>query len=284
MTGKGYTVGEILVKADDYLKKKGVKNSRLEAELLLASVHSADRLWIYMNWFKKIERNKLDKLREHLLRRAKGEPIHYILGYKEFMTLKLFVEPGVLIPRFETEELVEKVIEDSRKKGYKIFADLGTGSGAIAISIAKFIENSFVYAVDISDKALRIAKKNIEVNNVEGRVKLFKGDLLEPLKGLIERIEVFVSNPPYVSKDEWESLPVEIMKYEPKEAILAPQNGLLYYKRIIESLSSFRNKVTYFEIPSTKVREIKKMMEGFKVKYSIFNDLSGKPRVLKIEL
>jgi len=284
MVEKNHTVGEILIKSEDYLRKKGIKNPRLEAELLLALVYSTDRLWVYMNWLKKIEKSKLDELREYLLRRVKGEPLHYILGYKEFMTLKLFVEPGVLVPRFETEELVEKVIEDSRRAGYKVFADLGTGSGAIAISIAKFIEDSFVYAVDISDKALRVAEKNIEANRVREKIKLFKGDLLEPLRELFEQIEVFVSNPPYVSEDEWESLSREIVEYEPREAILAPENGLFYYRKILENLSNLRNKVAYFEISPTKVEEIKKLVKNFEVKtYSIFNDIVGKPRILKVE-
>lgn len=285
MEEKNYTIGEILVKSENYLKKKGIKNPRLEAELLISFVHSTDRLWVYTNWFEKIERDKLEKLREFLLKRARGEPLHYILGYKEFMTLKFAVEPGVLVPRFETEELVEKVVEESREKGFRVFADIGCGSGVIAISIAKFIENSFVYACDISEKALELTGKNSRINGVEDRIKVLKGDLLEPLIPFLDEIEVFVSNPPYVSFDEWKNLDREVKDYEPQEALIAPEDGLFYYKKIIESLMNKKGKVLYFEISPTRINGLKKLIENFNIKnYEIFNDASKKARILKIVL
>jgi release factor glutamine methyltransferase len=285
MEERNYTIGEILIKSENYLKKKGIKNPRLEAELLLSFAHSTDRLWVYTNWFEKIEKDKLEKLRDFLLKRANGEPLHYILGYKEFMTLKLTVEPGVLVPRFETEELVEKVVEESREKEFKIFADIGCGSGAIAVSIAKFVENSFVYACDISEKAVELTTKNARINGVENRIRVFKGDLLEPLTPFLDEIEVFVSNPPYVSYDEWKNLDVEVKDYEPQEALIAPENGLFYYRKIIETLMNKKGKILYFEVSPARIDRLKKLIEDFNIKnYEVFDDTSRKARILKIVL
>ena len=284
-----YTIGEILIKSEGYLRKKRIKNPRLEAELLLSFVHSTDRLWIYTNWFEKIRDDKLEKLRQLLLRRTKGEPLHYILGYKEFMTLRFYLQPGVLIPRFETEELVEKVVEDSRKGNFRVFADIGCGSGVIAISIAKFVGSSTVYATDISDKAIKLTAENAKVNGVENKVKIFKGNLLEPLEPFIDQIEVFVSNPPYVNHEEWKSLDEEIVKHEPKEALLAPEDGLFYYRAIIENLLKNRTrnkgKLIYFEISPARIEGVKELIKRLKIeRYEVLNDMSGKARILKIVL
>ena len=273
---------EVISRSTDYLSDVS-STPRLEAELIVAHSVGKDRLWLYMNMDSNIEEVQLERIRKMLKSRKKGEPIHFLLGFKEFMTLKFKVEKGVFIPRFETEELVEKVVLISREMGYKKFLDLGTGVGTIAISIAKFVDGSSVLAVDKSEKALELAEKNAKLNNINN-ISLHMGDMVEFLRKVDDGdFEVLVSNPPYLSESEWEDLEPGIKEYEPKEAFVAGKDGMRYYRMIVETVVNFERKKVFLEISPPRKEGVVKLMEEFGLDYEIWDDLSGKPRILFFE-
>jgi release factor glutamine methyltransferase len=180
---------------------------------------------------KKGERDAYKKL---LVRRSRHEPLQYILGKTEFMSLDFDVNPDVLIPRPETEILVEQVIEIFRSKPEPRCLDIGTGSGCISISLAFYLKNAMITAVDISNDIIKLAKRNSEKNNVSSKINFIIGDLFSDsfIGDLNSPYDVVVSNPPYVSADEWSALPVEIRNHEPATALCDNEDGLRYYRRL----------------------------------------------------
>ena len=242
---KQYTVSEILDKVTSYLKRKGIPEPRIDAEVLLAHVLEIERLEIYLNLDCRVTEKKLSAYKKLIERRVRREPVAFIVGYKEFMGLKFFLNKDVLIPRPETEILVEKVIEKvqnigkSKSYGYGrdnslTIVDLCTGSGNIAISLARNIASCKIYAIDISKGAIQVARKNAKFHNVKGKVKFLLGDLFSPLEKLNSNLAVdfVVSNPPYVKSRDLVQLPPEIKK-EPLSALEGGNEGLDFYQRII---------------------------------------------------
>ncbi len=274
-------VRDVISKSAEYLSRVS-DDPRLEAELIVSHSLGKNRLWLYMNMDQEIGECELGRIRELLKRRRKDEPLHFLLGYKEFMTLKFRVERGVFIPRFETEELVERVVMISREKGYKTFLDLGTGVGTIAISIAKFVVGSIVHGVDTSEKALKLAEENALVNEVKN-VVFHRGDMIEFLKERLDDFEVVVSNPPYLSESEWTNLDDGIKFYEPMEAFVAGKDGMKFYRMIVENIVDRKGKKVFLEISPPRKENIVKLMEKFKLNYRILDDLSGRSRILFFE-
>jgi len=178
---KSWTIEEIILWTWKYFERKGISDARLKSELLLAEIMTTDRTHIYVNWKNTVEKKILKKYRELIQRCISGEPFEYVTGYKEFMTFRFEVNPDVLIPRQETEELVEWVVKENRGK-QTAFLDVGTGSGVVGISVAKLLKNSRGFLTDISQKALAVAKRNAEINKVKDRLSFFEGDLLEPVE------------------------------------------------------------------------------------------------------
>ena len=239
------TVSEILDKATRYLKKKGIPEPRIDAEVLLAHVLKIERLEIYLNLDCQLTEKELFAYEKLIERKVGREPVAYIVGYKEFMGLKFFLNKDVLIPRPETEILVEKVIEKTwnikkpRNYGYRrdnsiTIVDLCTGSGNIAISLARNIESCKIYATDISEGAIQVARKNARFHNVEGKVEFLLGDLFSPLEKFNSNlaIDFVVSNPPYVKSRDLVLLQPEIKK-EPISALEGGNEGLNFYHRIV---------------------------------------------------
>lgn len=242
---KQYTVSEILDKVTSYLKRRGIPEPRIDAEVLLAHVLKIERLEIYLNFDSRVTEKDLSAYKKLIERKVRREPVAFIVGYKEFMGLKFFLNKDVLIPRPETEILVEKVIEKvrnigkSRNYGYRrdnslTIVDLCTGSGNIAISLARNIASCKIYATDISKGAIQVARKNAKFHNVEGRVEFLLGDLFSPLEKLNSNLAVdfVVSNPPYVKSRDLVLLSPEIKK-EPLSALEGGNEGLNFYQRII---------------------------------------------------
>lgn len=228
--------------ATQYLAKCGSPSARLDAELLLADVLGTDRMGLYVHFDRPLDRAEVDRYRHFLRRRCQGTPVAYIVGCKEFYETTLTVNPSVLIPRPETELLVDAVLE--RIRGQQsvrapLIADIGTGSGAIAIALALQLPDARIAAVDVSSDALAVAKQNALAYDVLSRIEFIPGDLLTPLlfppraqryKG---RLDVVVSNPPYIPTDEWERLPVSIKKFEPRLALDGGPDGLSVYRRLV---------------------------------------------------
>lgn len=209
-----------------------------EAELLFSEILNCDRLSLYQNKNLSLDRNKSLLLACVLKRRITGEPIQYILGKSEFMGLEFRVDKNVLIPRPETEILVETVINlvhSSRLKVHSIL-DMGTGSGCIAVSLAKFIPGLIITAIDISEKAIEVARQNALLNNV--KINFLVSDLFSNAELRTMHYELIISNPPYVATEEIKSLQPEII-YEPYIALNGGRDGLDFYRRIADSAFTY---------------------------------------------
>ena len=229
------TIREALRAATARLTQASVPDADVDASYLLASVLKEDTLAMRINGHRELTEEQRAAFGQLCDRRAAREPLQYILGETEFMGLTFHVEPGVLIPRADTEILVEKALELMRP-GARVL-DIGTGSGAIAISLAKLGKSARVTAVDVSDKALEIARKNAESNGAD--VEFVKSDCFSALQG--RKYDMIVSNPPYISDDEMRGLMPEV-KLEPELALFGGADGLDFYRRISREAPGYLNE------------------------------------------
>jgi len=282
------------------LEKSGIDGSVRDAELILTHSLGMDRADLYKD-NPDITENILAEIDSLVERRSKREPLQYVLGYTEFCGLKIMVGPGVLIPRPETELLAGEAIEIirsrnktsvSEEQGISSFIlypsslvvlDLCTGSGCLAIALAKAFPDADVYGTDTSEIALEYAKKNAELNNVKS-VTFLKGDLFEPVKNM--RFDMIVSNPPYIQKSDIESLQPEIRDWEPVEALDGGEDGLDYYRRIISGAKNYLKDhgTLIFEIGAGQAEEVKKMAgEACLGHISLLKDYAGIDRIVKVQ-
>ncbi len=210
-----------------------------ETEVLFTEVLGCQRHDLYLDKDKILDKEKACLLAETLKRRANGEPLDYILGKTEFMGLEFKVDNRVLIPRADTEVLVEAVIELSKEiKGEIKILDVGTGSGCIAVSLTKFIPQAFIDAIDISHAALEVAKVNAGLNEVEDRVRFSESDLFRNVEVSSGKYDIIISNPPYIVQKEIKQLSKEV-QYEPETALDGGLDGLDFYRRIIKESRSY---------------------------------------------
>ena len=231
-----WTIQKLLNWITDYFTDKSVDSPRMSAEMLLSNVLKLERIQLYMHFDRPVSPEDLARLRTLVKRASEQEPVAYLVGRTEFYSLEIEVSPVCLIPRPETEQLVERAIEFLRTRPAPQYVlDLCTGSGCIAIAIAKGVEGAKVIATDICDQALAVAARNVEKHQLTDRVQLLCGDLFVPIiEGLDEtRFDLIVSNPPYVSTVEYEALDTNVKEYEPKKALHAGEKGLDVYERII---------------------------------------------------
>lgn len=228
------TILEILTLATDYLKQKGIQNPRRQAEELLSQALGLERMGLYLDFDRPVIDNELVRCRAWLQRRGQGEPLQYISGQMEFFDCQIKVTPAVLIPRQETEILVDKISKELEKISLKnkVLWDVCCGSGCIGIALKKRFPELRICLSDISSAALDIAKENAVTNEVD--VECFQGDLLNPFKGKVA--DFIVCNPPYVTKKEHETLDIEVRDYEPKQALIAGESGLEFYYRLANDL------------------------------------------------
>ncbi len=274
---KKWTILEILNWIKDYFKEKELENPRLSAERILSQVLDYSRFDLYVHFEENVSEKHRAEIKQFVLRRGKGEPLQYVLGETEFYGYRIFVTQDVLIPRPETEYLVEKIIKENRS--LDSILELGTGSGCIAISLKNNFPKSAITAVDISDKALEIARKNAKENNIEINFQI--SDIFDSIS---EKFDLIVSNPPYIPIHEYIELPSEIINYEPKLALQAEDNGLYFYKEIISNAKSYLNPngKLYLEIGYNQGDSIKEIAKsnGFS-EIEIVKDLNGFERILK---
>ena len=280
-------INHLLQKGVDMIKGREYSNPVLEATLLLGALLNVDKVYIYTHGKDQVPEPIVDKFLELMDKRGKGYPIQYILKEKEFMGLNFYVEEGVLIPRSDTEILVEYVLEyiDKNHKDKTVnFLDLGIGSGAIALSVAYYRKNLTVCGVDIHDIPLKVANINKERFNLDN-VKLYKGDLFKGIEGLgLEgKFHIIASNPPYIPKRKIETLQKEVKDYEPINALDGGEDGLSFYRRIIpESKRYLQEKgLLIFEIGYDQGEQVKNILteENFK-DICILKDLQGLDRVV----
>ena len=259
-------------------EKNKITSPKQNAETIISHVLKIKQLDIYLQPEKEISETQLNTILEITSRRKMHEPLQYILGETEFYGYKIKVNKSVLIPRPETELLVEKIIDN--EKNVRSILDIGTGSGAIVIALAKNLNEMKIDAVDISEAALKIAQQNANLNNVE--INFYRSDIYE---NIIGKYDLIISNPPYISQVEYKLLPKEIREYEPKSALQADNNGLYFYKNILQNAKEHLTKSgkIYFEIgydQSEKITGIAKK-SGFS-NIQIFKDLNGFDRIMRI--
>lgn len=261
------------------LKEKEIEEPILKMRLLIASVLNRSKEYIIAHGENEIDSLKLEEIYNKMKMLEEYVPIQYITNKQEFMQLNFFVNENVLIPRSDTEILVEEIIENYKNKEVKIL-DLCTGSGCIAISLKKHIENSKVYAIDISEKALNIAKQNA-INN-ETDITFIKSDIFSNIKE--EKFDIIVSNPPYIKTEVIKKLDKEVKK-EPLIALDGGNDGLYFYKKIIEEGYKFLNEEgkIFFEIGYDQKEDIINLINNNK--YELIKtkkDLGNNDRIIVI--
>jgi release factor glutamine methyltransferase len=231
------TLIDILKKTEEFLRKRGITNSRFEAECILAKALGCQRIDLYLRHMVQLGDGQLADIRALLTRRASGEPLQYIFGEWPFHDLTLNIDPRALIPRPETEELVELLPEKFSKyrNASLSILDLGTGSGAIALAVAKYFRRSHVLATDFSENALNLARENATLNSIRS-VTFVQSDWYFNVTGAFDLI---VSNPPYLSEKEWEHTQPEVKNFEPKSALCAEDSGKADLLKIIDQSAQF---------------------------------------------
>lgn len=273
-----WTLLKLLRWTTDYFSKKGIDNPRLDAERLLAQVLKLDRVGLYLNYDRPLVATELDTIRPLVKRRGQREPLQYLLGVTEFWSLEFKVTPAVLIPRADTEILVEEALARAGSTGQLL--DVGTGSGAIVISLASELQNWQMTGLDISGAALKIALENVEKNQVEQQVQLVQGDLAELPA---QQYDLIVSNPPYIASQKWDKLMPEVRCFEPQLALLAENDGLdCYQKLVVQAPDRLTpNGWLLVEIGYKQADVVEKLFADVGlVDLFVRNDYSGQPRVV----
>lgn len=264
------------------LKENNIDTPRLDAEVILSNVLKCDRLYLIVHSDYILSEEEYKIFIEGIEKRIGGMPVAYIVGSKEFMSLNFETPMGVLIPRPDTEILVENVICECKKYDGNInIADVCCGSGAIGISIAKYIENSYLTLIDISTIAYQTSIKNAKINNVEKRVKVVLGDILYPV--LNQKFDMIVSNPPYIETKVIESLQREVKDYEPSIALDGGEDGLNFYSQITKQATICLKDggKLFFEIGYNQAEKVAKIMAENNFKYiKVYKDLSGNNRCI----
>ena len=275
-----FSVFEVLKAASEQFSAAHIDNPRLDAEILLAHVLKWRRLQLYVDSDKILPIESVLRFNQLVNRRLEGFPVAYLTGSKDFMGLTFAVNENVLIPRPDTEILAEGVGNYLHGLGREvIFADLGAGSGAICVSILKFVQSARACAVDVSAEALEVAKFNAIKFHVEDRIKFFYGDLFEPLTG---KFDAIVSNPPYIPTNDLKNLQSEV-KREPRIALDGGIDGLNFYRRIFSDAPRFLVKggLLAVEIGINQAQAVKSLAEAANfVDIQIFKDLAGIERVV----
>jgi len=262
----------------------GIPSARLDAEVLLSFVLGCDRLEFLKNPEMSISEGQLSSFRNLVARRVRWEPVAYITGRKEFWTFTLEVSNDVLIPRPDTEVIVEEALEICRKLDSSEIniLDIGTGSGAIAIVLAGELPQAKVMATDISKAALNLAQRNADILGLKKRIDFCQGNLFEPVEGVFD---IIVSNLPYISAHDYEELPAGVKDYEPSIALLAGKSGLEFYEKLIYQAAEFlqKNGWLLMEIGAKQENEVREIIEesGFYESVETRKDYAGFPRVVK---
>ena len=270
------TVQEILQKNYKDLLNHNIQTAKIDSEVILANILNTTRINLITKQNVTLNKKQEDLFSKLVERRKQKEPVAYILNKKEFWNENYFVDKRVLIPRPETEILIElllKKIKD-KNKAYKVL-DLGCGSGCLLISFLKEMQKSQGIGVDISSNALEVAKKNIELHNLNNRAKLMRLDLLT--LHTKDKFDIIFSNPPYLSSTDYAKLSEDVKNFEPKQALVGGFNGVFYYKKIIELSQSALKKNGYLalELGDRQYRTISKLLQdhSFRIldKYQLIN-------------
>ncbi len=277
-----WTVRRILDWTIDYLKQNGSESPRLDAEVLLAHARGCQRIQLYTQYNEPLTEQQRSVMRGLVKRRATAEPVAYLVGHREFFSLDFIVNAHVLIPRPDTEILVINALDACKGIEAPQIVDLCTGSGCVAIALAKNHLKAKITAVDISPEACEVASQNIKKHQVEERVRLLTGDMFSPLPKNV-RFDLIVSNPPYIPNAEVSELQADVQKHEPHLALAGGEDGLDFVRKLINDSPIHLNSGGWlmFEISPEQAMVCSELLKaaGY-VDVSIKNDLSGQARVV----
>lgn len=278
------TVLEVLKRSTTYLEQHGVENARRQAEDIISDALGIKRLNLYLEHDRPLNEAELTECRNRLQRRGRGEPAQYIHGQVEFCNCTILVTPAVLIPRQETEILVEQIIQELSGQDLtgKTLWDVCCGSGYIGIALKKRFPALKVVLSDLSPEALEVARKNAALNSVE--VTCLQGDLLKPFKG--SQAHYLTCNPPYVAEGEFESLDASVKNFEPRMALIGGKTGLEFYERLATELPGllFPGAKVWFEIGTGQGEAIQKLFNRSPWKYcAVKQDWAGHDRFFFLE-
>lgn len=272
----------LLKTSEEFLTLHKIKEAKLDAEILLCSVLNIKRSKLFTMRSDSLTQIQLKQYEKYLERRSHREPVAYISGKSEFMGLEFNVNSNVLIPRQETELLVEEVNNQIKINNYKDILDMCTGSGCIAVSVA-YSNDVFVTAIDISKEAVDIAANNAVINKVTSRIEFLISDMFDNINK--KKFDIIISNPPYITREEFKTLEQELL-FEPKNALVSEDNGLFFYNKIAKNSKEYLNNngIIVVELNSNMSQKIVELFEkyGF-VKIKIIKDYANLDRVLVLK-
>ena len=283
-----WTILNLIRWTDERFRREGLSTARLDAEVLLAETLGVDRVGLYTHFDQPLHPEELARFKKLIQKRLQREPVAYIIGRREFWSLPFKVTPDVLIPRPETEILVAealKIVSAPAGTGRKLrILEIGTGSGAISIALAKEFPSASLVATDLSAKALAIAQENASRLGVDERIQFRQGDLFAPL-GKESAFELIITNPPYIAEDDFPSLPPEVRNFEPRLALDGGKDGLAFFRKALPRVGEFLSPGGWFlaEIGAgqeEKIRQIAVANPGL-ASGAFVPDLAGINRVFK---
>lgn len=260
------TIRDIIIKYSKELEEIS-DTPRLDVELFLQKVlGGVDRIYIHLNLNKELTDEQRNEFIQYINDRINGRPVAYIVGNREFMGLDFFVKEGVLIPRPDTETLVEEMIDICKNKKEEIkILDIGTGSGAITVSLAKYIENSKITSFDISEIPLEVGKINAINNQVDKKIEFVKSDVFSAIKDTNIKFDVIVSNPPYIPRKDIEDLHTQVKDYEPYNALEGGEDGLDFYRQITRESVDYikQDGILAYEVGHDQAEDVARIMENY---------------------
>jgi len=271
-----FSVLELLSKTEEFFKSKNIPDAKLDAQLLLCEVLKCKRLDLFLMFDKPLNQEQVDLFREYVRRRAKREPLQYIVGEVDFFNIKISCDKRALIPRPETEELCDIICSKyfpDKNQQVRIL-DLGTGTGAIALGLANHFENVKVLAVDKSEQALSLAKENCEKLGLSERVEFLLSDWFENVEG---KFDIIVSNPPYLTDEEVASAQDEVKIYEPLSALRSNDEGFFDIEKIINQAFKFLNANGKIFL-ETGINHSERIQKAVNVPFEIIKDSSQRDR------
>jgi len=272
---------EVLGKTERWFRDKGVPSPRLDAELLLCHVLGLQRLQVYLQHDRPVTDAELDALRPYVKRRGDREPLAWILGHREFHNIDLLVEPGVLVPRPDTETLVEAALEWIPSDADPVYvADIGSGSGAIGLAVAHERPGVRLYAVDRAPVPLRLTRANVERLGLATRVAVLEGDLLDPIPAR-RPLDWVLSNPPYIPSEEIDGLEPEVSKWEPRLALDGGKDGLDVYRALVPKAAERAREGVLVEVGAGQASRVADLMTRVGLTgVRTWKDLAGIERVV----
>jgi release factor glutamine methyltransferase len=277
------TILEAIKLSTEYLEKKGIESARLNSELMISDLLNCNRLDLYLSFERPLKDEEVDKLRQWISRRGKNEPLQYILGKSDFYGLQFEIDNSVLIPRPETEILVDNIIAQNKYNSKLDVLDIGTGSGIISIILALNLPESNLTAIDISSKAINLATKNAVKHFIADRIKFISQNIFST-EFSPQSFDLIVSNPPYVALNEYLNLQKEIIDFEPKEAVTDEGDGLKFYFFIAEKAKSWLKDggKLYFELGKGQYKFVEEKLkaEGYSNIF-VTKDLDNLERVIQ---